>query len=373
MPDFEAILRTKQKVEARLRSLPSVHAVGIGHKVVNGTTFDEIVITVFVAEKKPSSALASGELVPAEIEGVRTDVVEMPLPRLHFAANPNDLTFEISADQQSISFFGKNTPGEGLVIAVDFTATTNAVAGNFSVAYETEPHDTREDIAKKIAKQFNQGTIVTHVTASSSLTSVLVHPNPGTTVNLTNCKITARDDAKYFKDWMRGGIQIQPGGADELITSGTVGCLATTPPTAQFPQGMVVGVTCHHIVAPVGRDSTNLTVTKQGTVVTLGVDSNPIRPNTVVRITFPEVGSRPSATAYYETVKNDTLTNIVDKVSGAVNHLPLGPDVKAQPGPNTVTITGADFIAAAFGPSAEDPRADLKASIDGRPSPSAAR
>ena len=352
-----------------MRNLSNVHAVGIGQKIVGGIGFDEVVITVFVTEKKPLAALKADQVVPSEIDSIRTDVVEMPLPRLHFAANPGNLSFDISSDQQSISFLGKNTPGEGLVVTVEFTATTNAVPTNFAVTYETEEHDTRKVIAEEISQQFNKSTFFTHTKASNPLvspTSVFVHGDPGTTVKLTNCKIVARDDEKYFKDWMRGGVQIQPGGADELITSGTVGCLATTQPTSQFPQGMVVGITCHHILAPVGRKTTNLTLTRAGTVVTLGVDSDPIPPGTVVRINFPLTGTHPSATAYYETVKNDTVANIAGKISDAVNALPLGPDVKAQPGATTVTITGSDFIATAFGPTAEDSRSHLEATVAGQ-------
>jgi hypothetical protein len=366
MQEYQEILKVKELAEGQLRSLPGVHAVGIGKKVIGGISLDEIVITVFVTQKKPLAALKADQVVPAEIDGIRTDVVEMPLPRLHFAANPNNLTFTISPDQQSISFFGKNTPGEGLVVTVQFTATTNAATTKFAVTYETEEHETREVIAKKIARAFNQSTSFTHTTATSTMTSVLVQGKPGTTVLLTGCKIVARDDEKYFKDWMRGGIQIQPGGADELLTSGTIGCLATTQPTPQFPQGMVVGITCHHIVAPVGRKSTNLTLTREGTVVTFAVDSDLIPPGTIVRINFPDIGIHPSMTAYYETIQNDTLANIAGKISKAVNDLPLGPDVNAQPGATTVTISGSDFTGVVFPPTAEDSDSNLKATVAGQ-------
>lgn len=57
-------------------AIPGVHAVGIGSKIVAGQRTSETAIMVFVVRKKPVSDLRPEEIIPAEIDGVKTDVYE---------------------------------------------------------------------------------------------------------------------------------------------------------------------------------------------------------------------------------------------------------------------------------------------------------
>jgi hypothetical protein len=62
-----------------LRARPShVHAVGLGGK----NDGDEPAVIVYVTRKLPESELSASEIVPKEVDGVRTDVVESPMARL---------------------------------------------------------------------------------------------------------------------------------------------------------------------------------------------------------------------------------------------------------------------------------------------------
>src|SRR5271166_128928 len=81
--DYDRIRSVKKDAQARLRSVPGVHAVGIGAKVVAGQPTDEPSIIVFVVQKKSSSEIPPEELVPAEIDGVKTDIVEAGIPQLN--------------------------------------------------------------------------------------------------------------------------------------------------------------------------------------------------------------------------------------------------------------------------------------------------
>jgi hypothetical protein len=72
MPDLDQIRQVKERVEARLRAYPGVHAVGIGNKYVDGKPTDETSILVLVVKKKPLDELKPDEIVPAEIEGIKT-------------------------------------------------------------------------------------------------------------------------------------------------------------------------------------------------------------------------------------------------------------------------------------------------------------
>ena len=57
---------------------PGVVGVAMGFKVRGGELTDEIVLRVYVEEKKPSSVLRPEELIPPTYKGVLTDVLEVP-------------------------------------------------------------------------------------------------------------------------------------------------------------------------------------------------------------------------------------------------------------------------------------------------------
>ncbi|MGN6257344.1 MAG: hypothetical protein ACTHN3_06305 [Solirubrobacterales bacterium] len=73
-------LEIKERVADDLLKLGGVHAVGVGAKVTEGEPTGEPAIKVFVEEKLPLEEVAPEDRVPAEVEGVKTDVVEMPKP-----------------------------------------------------------------------------------------------------------------------------------------------------------------------------------------------------------------------------------------------------------------------------------------------------
>ncbi|KAA1420706.1 hypothetical protein FE697_017360 [Mumia zhuanghuii] len=69
----QEILPVKRAAEDELLSRPGVTAVDIGFKYVDGERTDEIVIRVHVAEKRD---VPEEERIPAEIDGIPTDVIE---------------------------------------------------------------------------------------------------------------------------------------------------------------------------------------------------------------------------------------------------------------------------------------------------------
>jgi hypothetical protein len=56
--------------------------VAVGQKIVGGKTKDETAIMVFVVKKRPLSEIPAGQLIPSDIEGVKTDVYECEIFRL---------------------------------------------------------------------------------------------------------------------------------------------------------------------------------------------------------------------------------------------------------------------------------------------------
>lgn len=76
-------MSTEQAFEAQavhqdtLLSKQNVVGVGIGYKDANGEKTDEVAVVVLVEEKKPLAALHNEDVIPKELEGLRTDVVEV--------------------------------------------------------------------------------------------------------------------------------------------------------------------------------------------------------------------------------------------------------------------------------------------------------
>lgn len=76
MKSLNVIRSVKASHEDRLLSLPGVSAVDIGKKFVKGKATEETAIRVYVEKKKSKKEVPSAEVIPAEIDGVKTDVIE---------------------------------------------------------------------------------------------------------------------------------------------------------------------------------------------------------------------------------------------------------------------------------------------------------
>jgi hypothetical protein len=75
-------------------AIPGVHSVAIGGKKVGGKATADTAIAVFVEKKRPASELKPDEVIPAEIEGVKTDVIEEAMPRL-FETFPDEQQYNV--------------------------------------------------------------------------------------------------------------------------------------------------------------------------------------------------------------------------------------------------------------------------------------
>src|ERR1700733_581036 len=129
MTDVDRIRAVKRAAAARLHAIRGVHSVGVGFKVVGGKKTDELAITVFVDKKKKPGELAQHEIIPSEIDGVKTDVVQMGRARLA-NADSTSITVAVATippDQgggQSVTFTGPiapKVPADGLYIIIDLT------------------------------------------------------------------------------------------------------------------------------------------------------------------------------------------------------------------------------------------------------------
>ena len=74
MATVDEIIAIKQRVEAQFLGAPGVTGVDVGYKEVGGQATDQVAIRVHVAAK--TDDIPADQRVPAEIDGVTTDVLE---------------------------------------------------------------------------------------------------------------------------------------------------------------------------------------------------------------------------------------------------------------------------------------------------------
>lgn len=74
-----AIRPVKARVEDELIARPGVNAVDIAEKITDGRPTGELSIVVYVDKKVPPGRLSKANAIPAEIDGIRTDVQEMSI------------------------------------------------------------------------------------------------------------------------------------------------------------------------------------------------------------------------------------------------------------------------------------------------------
>lgn len=77
MAEQAEISRVKSAHKGNLLAKPNVVGVGMGYKVSHGVRTSELCLVTLVRQKVPIEGLDPGALVPKEVDGVRTDVVEV--------------------------------------------------------------------------------------------------------------------------------------------------------------------------------------------------------------------------------------------------------------------------------------------------------
>jgi hypothetical protein len=81
MRDFEEAKMAKSVYQAELLSRPNVVGLGVGYKTRGSRVLDELSLVVLVRNKLPPVSLKPQEMIPAEVAGVRTDVLEVGVLR----------------------------------------------------------------------------------------------------------------------------------------------------------------------------------------------------------------------------------------------------------------------------------------------------
>jgi hypothetical protein len=77
MPEVDEIRRVKEKHGASIMAKENVVGMGAGYKETKGAKTDRMALVVMVTKKVSAEQLKAGDVIPAEIEGVVTDVIEV--------------------------------------------------------------------------------------------------------------------------------------------------------------------------------------------------------------------------------------------------------------------------------------------------------
>lgn len=229
MVEYDRIRAVKKTAKARLMAIPGVHAVGVGPKITAGKHTGEHGIVVFLEKKRPLSELSANEVVPAEIDGVKTDVQEAGRPRLlsedtssyrplrggiqiepgggfgghgtlgciarsdaldavfaltceHVvgiaAGATPDLAGALGPGGSTLILSGANTMGAIVVVTIGVTAPGANLAVNFDIIQRAAPGMTPTDVAKGVQDKANALT------------------NPGFTATATGAQVTFADAGK---------------------------------------------------------------------------------------------------------------------------------------------------------------------------------
>ena len=77
MATMEQILEIKKRVQTDLLKKKNVNGVGIGFKETSGKSTGELSLVILVTKKMDRTQLESKDIIPIEIDGVKTDVKEV--------------------------------------------------------------------------------------------------------------------------------------------------------------------------------------------------------------------------------------------------------------------------------------------------------
>ena len=373
MEDAE-YLEIKDRAWEKFRTIPGVHAVGLGLKTVGGHRTSDRAIIVFVVHKRRRDQLSLTELIPSTFEGIRTDVVEMGEPRsmqadaIEAEVDPNPSGPGIRVH---LSALNDPVPGGWIVVLVvtvskipsgSSAPTSNASVVSTDPVFPSSVSDVAEDLAKGLA--IDPGFKVTHQPTSADII-IVAEANFSIVVD---CYVRLVDHADYSNTsggYLRGGICLQTysGGI------GTLGCLATIPPTPKDPGGKVVAITNQHVVSSAGRDPTNLKAIVDTTSAAIQI-AGTVDAEALIIVEFRR-DHRPFAVAACHTLRNLTLSDTAKDVASAINNAAIDTPagmVHASAAGTLVTVKNANgpglsMTSVAFGRTRPAPNVRLKARL----------
>lgn len=85
---FNQMQQAQLRFQLQLLAKANVVGVGVGYKDNKGEPTDEIALVALVEQKKPAAALTADDMIPPDLDGAKTDVVEVGVLRAYNSVNP---------------------------------------------------------------------------------------------------------------------------------------------------------------------------------------------------------------------------------------------------------------------------------------------
>jgi len=85
---IDQLLEAQRRFQEALLARSNVVGVAVGYRETAGQFTDELAVVALVQQKKPKDALHAADLVPPELDGAQTDVLEIGVMRAQQASTP---------------------------------------------------------------------------------------------------------------------------------------------------------------------------------------------------------------------------------------------------------------------------------------------
>jgi hypothetical protein len=335
MADYARARAVKKAAQPGLLLLSGVHAVAVGPKRVNDRPTGEPSVMVFVARKLPLSELAPGDVVPAEIDGVKTDVVEMAVPRLHA---PTDTS--------------RPRPVLGGVATQAKGALEYGTLGCFALTQDAQPKVvaiTCQHVVAPLRAANPSDVVATTVGNPGSYTITFALDGPNAAGSLIIVKMGSVIDAftAYNAYWTVTASDTAETIASNVMTavnsiagSGVSAAIGPTPDVVVITTagGSSTEVKECAVYAPLIPDSeVKLLAAVAGNVITL---TGQVAGDYCVYVSWNTDGSQATGGAFTPLPKGTPVTSVPGLIAGAVTALNVS-GITATSTATTATIAGA--------------------------------
>jgi hypothetical protein len=197
-----AIRPVKEQVEDDLIARAGVVGVDIGEKITSGKNTGKLGIVVYVEKKKPASQVSKAQAIPAEIDGIPTDVQE--------------LTIELQPAYQRV---------EDVSLQVD-TGTYSPLRGGISIGPARSVHLVPPDVPTAGDYVF-----------SGTLGAIVKDRSSSAILALTNFHVACVDSG-----WHVGDVMVQPSRGDTGTTPANDFGTLTRATLSELVDGAVISL-----------------------------------------------------------------------------------------------------------------------------------
>jgi hypothetical protein len=129
-------MQAQAQFESDLLAKPNVVGVGVGFKEEKGETQGDVALVVLVEQKKPLAALAPHEVIPPEVDGMRTDVYEVG--QLRALQTPRERFRPLIPGGVSMGHYKVTAGTFGALVKDRTTGEVLVLSNNHVLAYNNE-------------------------------------------------------------------------------------------------------------------------------------------------------------------------------------------------------------------------------------------